>query len=656
MKHRTAYTTLQAFIGNAVVAYLMFALCRIVFVWENWSAMGPGLLGNPWDDVLCGCFRFDTAALIYLNLPYILLMLLPCHLKERRRWQSIAWWLFIVPNTVAICANLADAAYFPFTGRRTTASVFTEFSNEDNLMAIFCAEVLQHWYLFLAGIFLTMLLVWLSRKPKGEYVLCHPWRYYLTHTTVFLLFIPLAIGGIRGGFTRVTRPITMSNANKYVKTPAEAAAILNTPFSLIRSVGKKGFSDPGFFSSSTLDSLYSPIHRPKGQKKLRRNVVVLIVESFGREYFGTLNDTLDGGAYRGFTPFLDSLARQSMTFDRAFSNGRKSIDGMPSILSSIPMFVEPFFLTSSAMNDLSGIAEELTADGYSSAFFHGAVNGSMGFQAFAKTTGFQYYYGRTEYDADPRFGGENDFDGTWAIWDEPFLQFYALKMSELKEPFVTAVFTASSHHPFVIPDAYKGRFAEESDRNPIHKCIRYTDEALRRFFDTARRQPWFRNTIFVLTNDHSNQPDHPLYETSLGVFMAPLIFYDPSGELFPASRQHKVAQQIDIMPTLLGALGTTKPYVAFGKDLLGTPDSLAWAVNYQGGIYQYIQDRYMILFDGQQPLALYDIEGDPMLAHNIIGSHPQDSTEVLTRALKARIQSYMQRMIGNQLIYRTDQH
>jgi phosphoglycerol transferase MdoB-like AlkP superfamily enzyme len=191
------------------------------------------------------------------------------------------------------------------------------------------------------------------------------------------------------------------------------------------------------------------------------NIVILIVESFGREYIGALNETLEGGKYQGYTPFVDELCDSCVTFRWSFCNGRKSIDGMPSILSAIPMFVEPFFLTPASMNEVGGLAQALREKGYETAFFHGAENGSMGFQAFARKTGFQKYFGRTEYNADPRFNGDKDFDGMWAIWDEPFLQFYAQQMSELREPFMTAVFTASSHHPYAIPEQYKDTYPEE---------------------------------------------------------------------------------------------------------------------------------------------------------------------------------------------------
>ena len=112
---------------------------------------------------------------------------------------------------------------------------------------------------------------------------------------------------------------------------------------MIRTANKKAFVDPGYFSADELNTLYSPLHHP-GEALIQRhkNVVVIILESFGQEFVGSLNPQLEGGRYKGVTPFLDSLIAVSTTYEHSFANGRKSIDGMPSVLSSIPMFVEPF--------------------------------------------------------------------------------------------------------------------------------------------------------------------------------------------------------------------------------------------------------------------------------------------------------------------------
>jgi phosphoglycerol transferase MdoB-like AlkP superfamily enzyme len=649
----TYYTNAVAVLVNLILAYLVYMITRVAYVWENWSLFRSGWSALSFWDLLCGSLRFDTSAIIYTNVLYIVLMLLPCHGKERNWYQTLSKWIFVVVNSIGMVLNLVDAVYSQYTGRRTTFTFFKEFSHEDNIAGICGVELLHHWYFVLLGLALIVALARLYVKPTGKVDAEYRKRYYFVQSFALLLSIPLSVIGMRGGATTAIRPITISNANQYVNQPAEAAIVLNTPFSIIRTVGKGTFADPGYYTTAQLNTLYSPLHSPAittfpPTVTKKKNVVILIVESFGREYIGAYNKTLEGGRYHGYTPFVDSLLQHSLTFEHTFANGRKSIDGMPSILSSIPMFVEPFFLTSASLNDVSGLAGLLSKAGYSTAFFHGAENGSMGFQAFARTTGFQHYYGRTEYDADNHFGGEKDFDGTWAIWDEPFLQFYAAKMSEMKEPFMTAVFTASSHHPFVIPEKYKGVFPDGPLK--MHKCIRYTDYSLRKFFETASRQKWYKNTIFVLTSDHTNQTNHDEYKTSLGCYSAPILIFDPSGDI-PASVRPGVAQQIDIMPTLLAYLGYSAPYVAFGIDLLNTPPEKMWAVNYSNGVYQYVMGDYLLLFDGSREVAFYNYKQDPLQQHNLRGRVPEKEQTML-RNVKALIQSYMQRMTSNQLVAR----
>lgn len=642
-----------AFAINIALVYVAYLMCRVVYIVENWAVFGSSLIENPFLDLCAGSLKFDTSAILYTNALYAIMMLFPIHYKEEKVWQIAAKWLYMVINSIAIVMNLADSVYFRYTGKRTTMTIMQEFEHESNIGSILRIELLNHWYLFLLGISMILLLYCCYVMPRGHSRLVGVkdyLRYYLVNTILFVLYIPLTVAGMRGGFTTAVRPITISNANQYVNSPTEAAAILNTPFSLIRTIGKNVFKDPGYYSQHELDKLYSPVHVPtEGALVRKKNVVILIVESFGREYIGEYNRYLENGQYKGYAPFIDSLLRKSLTFNLTLANGRQSIDGMPSILSSIPRFIEPFFLTPASMNDVSGIAGELGKWGYTSAFFHGAENGSMGFQAFAKTTGYKKYYGRNEFNEDNRFRGNEDFDGTWAIWDEPFLQFFALKMSEMKEPFITTVFTASSHHPYVVPEQYRDIYKDE-DGNPIHKCIRYTDMALSKFFETASKQPWYDNTIFVFTSDHTNLSDHDEYRTDLGYYMAPLFFYDPSGEI-PRGIREGIAQQIDIMPTILNFLGYPNPYVAFGIDIFNTPKEEQWAVIYLNGTYQFVKGDYLIHFDGCKIIAAYNYKKDILLQRNLVRDRRYFVWfKNMEKQLKAIIQSYMQRMTDNALI------
>ena len=633
---------------HLLLAYLLYMLARIVYFLENYKDFfSVTLKDNDIRELLAGSLKFDTSAIMYTNALVALLILVPYSIKHK---EKIVRWVFTIINGLALGINLADAAYFRFTGRRTTMSVIQEFGNEDNIGNILGIEVLRHWYLVICWV-IGIVCLWYGSAyifRHCRFSLKNKWTGLTIDIVSLLIFIPLCIAGMRGGFTTAVRPITISNANQYVVHPQEAAIVLNTPFSLIRTIGKHTFKDPHYFIDKELADIYSPIHEATNDsiQMKKKNVVVLIVESFGREYIGSLNTELDNGRYKGYTPEIDKIVAKSLTFDHTFCNGRKSIDGMPSILSSIPMFIEPFFVTPSSMNDVSGIAGELSKLGYETAFFHGAENGSMGFEAFARKTGFKHYLGRTEFDADKRFGGEKEFDGTWAIWDEPFLQFYAAKMSEMKEPFMTAVFTASSHHPFAIPEKYQNVYKNDGP-NPIHRCIRYTDHALGEFFRTASKAPWFKNTIFVITSDHTNGVDHKEYATDLGVFSSPVIIYDASGEIKP-ERRHCIAQQIDIMPTILSHLGYKNKYVAFGQDLFSTVDEDTWAVNYLNGIYQFIKGDYVIQFDGTHVKAMYNFRKDVLMKHNLAGKGIAQEKD-MERQLKGIIQSYMQRMEQNKL-------
>lgn len=648
MKYVKLLQPLASVLWGLLLAYVVYTIARLAFLAENYSFFADNLSAAHLSELLWGGLVFDTSAILYTNALWVVMMLLPVSRKENRRYHRVCRGVYWTVNMLALTVNLCDAVYFQYTLRRTTTTVFNEFQNETNLTGIFAHEALSHWYFFLLAAAVGFGLWKLYRTPALDHRTLS-WKPYAVATTLSLLaFAPFCVAGMRGGWTRDIRPITISNANNYCDRPTEAGLVLNTPFSLIRTIGKNNFEVITYFQDKQeLEALFNPIHRPTGQKPQRRkNVVVIIIESFGREYIGAYNRHLDGGRYQGFTPFTDSLiAHGALTFTHSYCNGRKSIDGMPSILSGIPMFVEPFFLSPYSINHVSGLADCLGSKGYQTAFFHGAERGSMGFLAFARATKFKEYYGREDFKADPRTRGDADYDGWWGISDEPFMQYYCQKMSDMPQPFMTALFTLSSHHPFRVPAAYQDVFKEENPDMPIYKVIRYTDMALQHFFASARRQPWFQNTVFAITSDHTNMAAHDEYRTDLGGFCSPVIFYDPSGEM-GSGMVDAIAQQTDIMPTILEYLGYDRPYLSFGIDLLSTPADETWAVNYLNGIYQYVKQGHVLQFDGRQTVGVYALD-DRLMKHNVAGHLPQQPQ--MERELKAIIQQYMERMTENRL-------
>jgi phosphoglycerol transferase MdoB-like AlkP superfamily enzyme len=633
--HHFSLDLYAALIRRLLVVMLLFSGLRAVFYAYNLGFF-PDVASDRLAVMLAGGLRFDFVAVLYVNILFIFLNVIPFAFRYGSGYQRFAKGLFLVSNTIALGLNCIDIAYFRFTLRRTTASVLQEFGNETNMLGLCGRFIIDYWWLalLLVGIVVLLWVFYGKALPHPEKLA--PARLYLPVGVLLLcLSTVVFVGGVRGGFATGLRPITLSNAGQYVQRPLEMAVVLNTPFAILKTLEITPLQRVHYFEDEEeMTALFSPVHVPSDSAEFRPlNVVVIIVESFGTEYIGALN-----GLGKGYTPFLDSLIGQGLSFQHSFANGKKSIDAMPAVLASIPSLVEPYVLTPYASNDINSIASILGGHGYATAFFHGAPNGSMGFQAFARIADYQRYVGKDDYASDA------DFDGHWGIWDEPFLQFFAKEMNAMPQPFHTAVFTVSSHHPYRIPKQYEGVFPK-GDLS-IHQCIGYTDHALRQFFATASQMQWFDNTLFVITADHTNvDTHHRQFQTSAGVFRVPIVLYRPDGSL--RGRSPHLAQQADIMPTVLHHLSHRDPFIAFGNDLLNDT-AQHFVVNYNG-FYQIFMGDYLLQFDGERATALFDFKRDTMLRHDLRTDLPE-VVQTLEPRLRAFIQQYNQRLMDNRML------
>ena len=304
---------------NVALVLLLYSLMRVVCYVVNddlFSDVGV----RHFFEILGGGVRFDLTAVLYLSSLYIILSILPLPMRIRNHatWQRFLVWLFWIPNLLGILVNTIDIVYLRFSDRRTTCTFWTEFQHETNLWRILCEGVLDYWYVSLIGLAIMASLIVFTRRyslvSRNSRVF-----YYVHETLLFAVTIYFCVIGIRGGFGRYTRPITISNALQYTDVPREAALVLNTPFSLMKSIGSTRYEEPAYFPEEELEKHMTPIHQPKVQRDnvqgTKENVVVLILESFGTEYIGFYNRDIEG--YKGYTPFLDSLLEQSVTFEHS---------------------------------------------------------------------------------------------------------------------------------------------------------------------------------------------------------------------------------------------------------------------------------------------------------------------------------------------------
>ncbi|HNW51708.1 MAG TPA: sulfatase-like hydrolase/transferase [Prolixibacteraceae bacterium] len=621
------------------IVFLLFSVQRIFFYWYNLDQF-PGISAAHLFDLMVSGFKFDLTAILYVNLLFILLMVLPVPFKYSRGYKIVTKCVFLVTNSIAFIANLIDFVYFRYTLRRSDFGVFTEFENEEHLMKIIFTAMIQNWYLVLLFLLLFAIVYFTYGDHTRSKMARSAWVFYPVSVVVLAFTLLVTVIGIRGGYKASVRPITISNALEKVSKPVETAIVLNTPFSMIRTVKRTVFKRMDYFPEKELREIYSPIHKGASQGSFKaENVVILILESFTKEVSGILNPDLENGKYKGYTPFLDSLIQHSYTWEFSYANGRKSIDAIPSVIGGIPSLVQPYILSRYSLNEVQGLPALLKKKGYSTSFFHGAPNGSMGFNAIVNNLSVDHYFGMDEY------GTKAEYDGFWGIHDEPFLQYCADQFGKLPRPFFASVFTLSSHHPYIVPEKYRDQFLG-GPNNEVYKVIQYTDMALQHFFEKASKADWFNNTLFVLVADHSLLPvDHEKYKSSIGSFSVPVIFYQPGNPI--VGHDSSLVQQIDIFPSILGLLNYDEPWFSFGSNRFNASEK-PFVVNYINGLYQLMEDGYVIQFDGEKVVGFYNYKADITLKHNLMGKNPQ-AEEALLRRLKAFIQQYNNRMIDNKL-------
>lgn len=575
--------------------------------------------------------RFDLVAITILNILFIALHALPLKVFFTKGYQILLAFLFYTFNAIAIIFNCVDFAFYKFVLKRSGADLIDVILLGEDTGNNLAAMAKDFWHVPVLAALIIASMIYGYRKIKvPRYTIAAIGSTRQSKIKSWLLLIPFAglvLVAFRGGVQY--KPLRIISASEY-SSPQNATLILNTTFTIIKTFNQKGVEQVSYFTDTKADEIFNPTTVFKKDKPFRNlNVVVIILESIGKEYIGAFNNG------KGYTPFLDSLIKQSLTFQYSYANSKKSIEGIPAVLASIPaMMNEPFITSIYGGDKINAIASLLKTKGYETAFFHGGNNGTMGFDNFTAAAGYDKYYGRNEY-------GSKDYDGNWGIFDEPFYNFFVTKMNAMQQPFHTALFTISSHHPYTIPDHLKNKFPKGT--LPGHESVGYADYALKSFFDLASKQPWYDSTLFVITADHTSMSEGEYYKNKLGIYAVPVIYFMPHDSLKGWSMQ--VTQHAAILPSVMDYLNYDAPFVAFGTSVF---DSSApkFAANYMDDSYQLIDD-YLIQFDGEKVTSSYAYKTDSLLTQNVMST----TTNLAAREalLKAYIQQFNNGLIKNKM-------
>lgn len=617
----------KSLVRNLIVVLCIYQLTRLVFYFVNKSYFQvEGIV--EYLQLIGYSLRYDLSVLCIINSVYIFLSLLPFSFVSYKIYQKTLNWIFISTNAISFLFDIADIAYFPFQRKRMTSEVFKLITKKSDFIDLLPSYVQTFWHIPLLCVFFIFLFYKLTRPLNLS---THTYKFSFKNLLIALACYGSTFIVIRGGLQ--LKPILTANALS-VTTNENVALVYNTPFSLTHTFQIQKIPTYKFYTENELNNIYNPIHLPDSKLIPKKyNVVVIILESFGKSYTGI-------SGRKSYTPCLDSIMKNGLTLTNAFANANISASGIPAILSGIPAFMEEPFTTSIyGSNKIDALPNLLKKDGYTTSFYHGGTNGTMSFDAFTNNAGFENYYGRNEYNND------KDYDGAWGIWDEPYLQYFAQQLSQKKQPFFASVFTLSSHAPFHLPKQYENTAIAKLDG--IHRVIRYSDEALRKFFMTASKQSWFDNTLFVITADHNFVACHDemgYYNNGFGLYALPVVFYKPNDSQLKGVN-NRYFQQIDIMPSVLNYLQYDKPYIAFGNNAFDTIKK-PFAFNYASNFNQFLYNDYLLTAIDTQVKGLYYFKQDSFLKQNLL---PNDSLlQLVLPQFKAFKQSLHTRIIQNE--------
>lgn len=565
------------------------------------------------DDILTSLLlgiRFDIAGICLLNVLIIFLSLIP---SNNSKFLTFERGLFAFVNCAGFVATLNDYELFLFMGKRLSFDIF---AITDDIIDQLPQLMVYYWYFPLLAILLGCGVYFFDKKfIKLKAVT--PTKRNVVLGGVLVLGISFI--GIRGGLQH--KSINVQSA--FIQGRNELGhLVMNSPYHFLRTLKSKRVEKITFFKSDDearkiiLEKRDFRSGFPNPQKF---NIVLLILESFSLEY-----------VEQGYTPFLDELKSESLFLNKHLANGRRSIEVLPSILCGLPSLInDPISKSAYSGNKFVCFPRLLKSAGYMNYFFHGGSRGTMGFESYTLSNGFDKYFSREDYP-----GG--DYDGTWGIYDEPFLKFAAQNISKMPQPFLAGIFTLSSHQPYSVPEKYKNTFNKGTLE--IHESIGYTDFAVREFFKTIKKEPWFNHTVFIITADHAQKHETKKFQNMVGQYRVPLLIYSPA---FKFPKVNKVTQHSDIPRTVLDIVGID------GKDLPLIGSSVfskdtGMAINYADGATYFMvrhETVQTLTKEGLGQTFKINWENGQLTAEN-----PTDNTD-----LKASLQYFINGLINNNL-------
>ncbi len=585
--------------------------------------------------------RFDLATAALILAPWILLTHLPLSAVTVGRLRRILMPGLIVAAAVASLIAIADCVYYAHAAKRFTYEPLLIFRMGGKLLEFAFGEHPVLMPLLVAGVFVYWGIIWNWTRRK---LVSTDQRIRFTRVGITLwglLLLGFCIIGIRGGLQNF--PLRISAAYFSDDTVINHAS-LNPVYTFVRSLNedrtiyelippenalktvRAAVVEPG---ERFRDDRYPLARNFSGKKPASpHHVVLIIMESLTAEFMGTYGDTMKG------TPNLDRIASQGIVFERFLSSGSRSSHGIFATLFSVPAQLgSPVMHTTRILNNYRSLAQILRDHGYETLFIYGGVYEFTNAYGVLKNGGFDRVIGEP-LPASPPIRRK-----TWGYDDEDMFARLHHELSIPGEKPRFAVLFTQNMHGREVPENFLQqmggvKYGKETRYDVYYNLQHYTDWCLGQFMSTAMSQPYFNNTIFAITADHSSHINPNLYEN----YHIPFLLYAPT--LLSPARYDTVGSQLDILPTILGLLNLETVHASFGRDLMRVV-----ARNESGFAYLMLGDSIgwiegpWLMHDplGEAAPRLYNYINNPELTNNFT-THQSE----LAQRFRHRARSFMQ--------------
>ncbi|KAA9346139.1 LTA synthase family protein [Adhaeribacter soli] len=524
--------------------------------------------------------RLDFSAAAYFSvIPFLHLLFTP-PIPARITRKLVNYYAIIITSLVTLLVS-ADLQLYSIWGFRLDATPLQYLSTPSEMLASTAsAPLLLLFILFLAQISLALFLYFRFFKPDLSNHHPRAGYYLLSFCLLIILVLP-----IRGGWQQI--PINQSDVYFSDKIYANHAAV-NVPWNVGYSLYRQDKETnpyqylPENEAQDLVQELYTyPPVSGNILKTQKPNVLFIILESYTAKLVGSL------GGEKGITPELDKLVSEGILFDKFYASGDRSEKGLVALLSGYPVQTTTSIVKIPRKAErLPHLSKTLKKAGYATSYYYGGELAFANIKSYLLTAGYNRLVSKPDFPA-------KDYNSKWGVHDHVLLERVFSDLKTEKQPFFSTVFTLSSHEPYDVP--METKFPGEDEVNKFRNSFYYTDQAIGNFIRSAKKEPWWQNTLVVLVADHGHTfPDYEGLDTP-GKFRIPLIL--TGGALAQTGKTiSTVASQTDLAYSLLKQLNLPNQDFKWGKDLFNDQAKpFAFYVFNDG--FGYLTDKGNFSFD-----------------------------------------------------------